>query len=205
MKQELKPIGPYVIGQVVEYVGKPSTTKRRYELSTSRWHVLQVRSQSQLGLEGELIEEGFGAYCPKVKIKRAIKPHVHREFVVPMFRGWLFAAFDTIDNEWARIASLDGVIRVLMVDTRPVPVAPVVMARVRLREAEENDPYRFRLGEGQDPLKIGDIVRLLAGPFFGFMGEVVEIDAARRRLAVELDIFGRKTPAQCEAEQVERI
>ncbi len=58
--------------------------------------------------------------------------------------------------------------------------------------------------DGFSEYVIGDFVKVTYGPFSGFNGEIEDIDAEKKKLKVMVKIFGRKTPLELEASQVER-
>lgn len=51
---------------------------------------------------------------------------------------------------------------------------------------------------------VGESVKVNYGPFTGFIGEVIEVYPEKKKLKVEVKIFGRKTPLELENSQVER-
>ena len=54
-------------------------------------------------------------------------------------------------------------------------------------------------------LVIGESVRIIATPFKGFPATVVEIHNDKRKVRVEVEMFGRATPAELDFNQVEKI
>jgi transcription termination/antitermination protein NusG len=67
----------------------------------------------------------------------------------------------------------------------------------------------FRIAEEQEPvvkidMAIGDKIKVLAGPFKDFEGEVVEVTPERGKLKALLSIFGRDTPVELEFNQVQK-
>lgn len=58
--------------------------------------------------------------------------------------------------------------------------------------------------DGFNDYLVGEHVKVNVGPFAGFTGEIVDLDAEKRKLKVEVKIFGRRTPLELEASQVER-
>lgn len=200
---KLKALGPYFVGQIVDYVGTPATTARRYQLSARRWHIIQTKAQQETAVVDDLEDVKFAGYCPMVKATRAVRPHVHRTIRRPMFPGYVFAGFDPNGEEWDKIRDLDGVIRLFMINLVPVPVAHFVMERIRAKEIELGLPKVILAAPIM--VKIGEVVRVLAGPFAAFFGVVREINSKKRTLRVEMDIFGRKTPVELEVEQVEAV
>ena len=51
---------------------------------------------------------------------------------------------------------------------------------------------------------MGEVVKILDGPFLNLTGEIDEIDAAKGKLKVSVSIFGRFTPVELEFWQVEK-
>lgn len=52
---------------------------------------------------------------------------------------------------------------------------------------------------------VGDQVEIVDGPFTGFKGVVLEIDAEKGFLRVEISVFARPTPMELEFWQVEKV
>jgi transcription antitermination factor NusG len=48
----------------------------------------------------------------------------------------------------------------------------------------------------------GDPVTIIAGPFQGFDGCVVEVDRSLRTTVVEVPVFGRQTPVPCRFDEL---
>ncbi len=67
----------------------------------------------------------------------------------------------------------------------------------------------FRIAEEREPIikidmAVGDKIKVLAGPFKDFDGEVVEVTPERSKLKALLSIFGRDTPVELEFGQVQK-
>ena len=52
---------------------------------------------------------------------------------------------------------------------------------------------------------MGDVVRVIEGPFAGFTGEVNDVDMQKQKLKLTISIFGRATPVELDFLQVERV
>jgi transcription antitermination factor NusG len=50
----------------------------------------------------------------------------------------------------------------------------------------------------------GQIVRVVAGPFKGFVGRIYEIDPDGIHVRIKVDFLGRETPVQLDYFQIER-
>jgi transcriptional antiterminator NusG len=56
----------------------------------------------------------------------------------------------------------------------------------------------------QIDFEIGDMVKIIAGPFRGYTGPVKELNAEKGKLKSMLLIFGRETPVEIDFDQVEK-
>lgn len=54
------------------------------------------------------------------------------------------------------------------------------------------------------PFYVGEIVRVVFGPFNGFSGEIEEVMNEKKKLKVMVMVFGRKTPLELGFTQVEK-
>ena len=64
------------------------------------------------------------------------------------------------------------------------------------QNAQADDAYDFNVGE---------TVKVNFGPFSGFTGTIREVNADRRKVKVEVKIFGRPTDLELENTQIERV
>jgi transcriptional antiterminator NusG len=102
------------------------------------------------------------------------------------------------DRPWYFIRETPGIIG-FVGGERPIPVTEdeigVIKAQVSDSEDTERPKVQFDVGE---TIKIND------GPFLNFSGAIEEIDPARGKLKVTVNIFGRNTPVELEYWQVEK-
>jgi transcriptional antiterminator NusG len=53
--------------------------------------------------------------------------------------------------------------------------------------------------------RLGDVVRIKAGPFAAFTGRVEGINQSKSLLKVKVDIFGRATPVKVNFSEAEKL
>jgi transcriptional antiterminator NusG len=103
-----------------------------------------------------------------------------------------------LDRPWYFIRETTGIIG-FVGGERPVPVGDdeiqVIKEQISQSEDTEKPKVNFEVGE---TIKIND------GPFLNFSGVIEEIDPARGKLKVTVNIFGRNTPVELEYWQVEK-
>jgi transcriptional antiterminator RfaH len=166
-----------------------------------RWHVVQVDARRQVARTEEdcehhddicdrIAELAFDVFNPQVTKRVRVYTGRHRTVRRPMLPGYLFAGFDARRECWQALIGVHGVLRVLMLEERPVPVPDAVIEHLRGREIELADQRRRR---GQPiGLRIGAYVRIIEPlAFSGLFGTVASIDQRLGRIGVEIDIFGR--------------
>ncbi len=56
-----------------------------------------------------------------------------------------------------------------------------------------------------EPFILNEDIKIIDGPFNGFIGTIEEIQNDKKKLKVEVKIFGRKTPVEVTFMQVEKI
>jgi transcription termination/antitermination protein NusG len=101
------------------------------------------------------------------------------------------------------IKSLNGVIGFLgeVKGGNPVP----------LRKSEVNrmlgkvDEFSVKEETVAIPFVVGEIVKVIDGPFNGFNGSVEKVNEEKRKVEVMVKIFGRKTPLELSYMQVEKV
>jgi transcriptional antiterminator NusG len=104
-----------------------------------------------------------------------------------------------VDKTWYFIKEMDGVIGFAGTKHKPIPMrqreVDGMLNQIKEREDTVRPAISFETG---DEVKVGD------GPFEGQTGIIEEIDHESGKLLVSVTIFGRATPVELEAWQVEK-
>jgi len=105
-----------------------------------------------------------------------------------------------VDKAWYFIKEMDGVIGFAGTKDKPLPMrqreVDAMLNQIREREDSIRPAISFALG---DEVSVND------GPFEGQTGSIQEIDHETGKLLVSVTIFGRDTPVELEAWQVEKV
>jgi transcriptional antiterminator NusG len=83
---------------------------------------------------------------------------------------------------------------------QPIPLRPTEVNRLLGTVDALDDQQEDMLV----PYLVGENVKIIVGPFSGFSGVIEEVNNEKKRLRVEVKIFGRKTPLELGFMQVEK-
>jgi transcriptional antiterminator NusG len=174
------------------------------------WYVLRVISGKERKLkeyiELEIKRSGWGDVITQVlvptekvyKIKAGKKVIQERNF----FPGYILieAAVGQLTGDMVlTIRNMTGVINFLG-KGMPEPLRKSEVNRILGKVDEMQDD----VGTMNEPFIVGETVKIIDGPFNDFLGNIEEIYEEKKKLKVNVKIFGRKTPVELNFMQVEK-
>lgn len=161
--------------------------------STS-WFLAQLKPNCGSIADRNLKQQGFQTFLP---IEDGTK-RMRGKFVTaprPLFPGYIFVAFNVGAGHWRTINSTDGITRLVSFGKVPASVPLDIVSQLMQRCDASG-----RLLPPK-PLKPGDQVRLISGPFADFVA-TIEAIAPERRVWVLMEIMGGQTRVAVDAEQL---
>lgn len=176
-----------------------------------KWYVVKVVS-GQEGkvksyIENEVVRFGYADYVEEVLVptEKVVQVRngkkVNKERVY--FPGYVMIKADLSGEVSHIVKSVSGVIGFLGETKGGDPVA--------LRKSEVNrmlgkvDELSETVEMAAIPYVVGETVKVVDGPFNGFSATVDEVNEEKRKLKVEVKIFGRRTPVELSYMQVEKM
>ena len=130
----------------------------------------------------------------KIKIKNGKRKVVEEK----IFPGYVLVEMIVTDDSWYVVRNTPNVTGFIGTGTIPTPVSDEEIKSLQKRMGVEEPEYKIDV-EVNAPVKITD------GPFKGFEGKVAEIDEARGKVKVLVNMFGRETPVELDFLQVKKI
>lgn len=130
------------------------------------------------------------------EVKKGEKKISERKF----FPGYILVEMDLNDKSWYLIKNTPGVTSFVGTRTKPVPLAQEEIDEILKQDEEAKEKPVPKVQFQQ-----GEAVRVKDGPFKNFNGTVEEADLERGKIKVMISIFGRPTPVELEAWQVEKV
>lgn len=174
---------------------------------THRWYVVHAHSGSEKTVATQIREKAEKQGIAEkfedilvpteevVEIKRGQKATSERK----VFPGYILVKMDLSDTTWHLVKDIPKVTGFLGAKGKPAPISNSEAERLikQLQDTAER-PRTTVLYE------VGEVVKVVDGPFNSFTGTVENVDQDKARLTVSVSIFGRATPVELDFTQVEK-
>jgi transcriptional antiterminator NusG len=175
---------------------------------TLRWYVIHAFSnyenQVKKNLEERIKRAGLEHFFGKILVPTEevveMRQGQQRKSERKFFPGYVLVQMELNDETWHLVKEVPRVLGFIGgTPERPAPItdkeAETILNRV---EAGVNKPRPKILFE------VGEVVRVIEGPFKDFNGVVEEVNYEKSKLRVSVLIFGRSTPVELDFGQVEK-
>ncbi len=111
-----------------------------------------------------------------------------------MFPGYVLVKMIVTNESWYLVRNTQGVTGFVGHGSEPVPLTVEEVRRMGIEK------ITIDLN-----VKVGDSVKVINGPFEGFMGAVSDLDPEKQTMRVLINMFGRDTLVELEYAQVDRL
>lgn len=171
-----------------------------------RWYVLHTYSGYEENVERNLRQriesmdmqdKIFDILIPKekkIKIKNG-KRKVVEEKIYP---GYVLVNMIVTDDSWYVVRNTPNVTGFVGTGTTPTPITEDEVKILQKKMGVEEPKYEI-------DVSVGTPVKIVDGPFKNFEGKINEVDQARGKVKVLVNMFGRETPVELDFLQVKKI
>jgi len=174
-----------------------------------RWYVVHSYSNFEnkvkQGIEERVRRDGLEEFFGKILVPTEevveMRMGQQRKSERKFFPGYVLVQMELNDETWHLVRNVPRVLGFIGgTSDRPSPISDKEAMTI-LNRVEEgvNKPRPKVLFE------VGEVVRIIDGPFKEFNGSIEEVNYEKSRLRVSVLIFGRSTPVGLEFGQVEKI
>lgn len=111
-----------------------------------------------------------------------------------MFPGYVVIKMVVTNDTWYLVRNTQGVTGFVGHGSDPIPLTDEEVTRMGIEKVYIDLD-----------VELGETVRVISGPFEGFMGEITEISKEKQILTVRVSMFGRDTPVELEFGQVDKL
>lgn len=130
----------------------------------------------------------------KVEIKNGKKKIVEKK----IFPGYVLVQMLVDEDSWYVVRNTPSVTGFIGFGNKPSPLSPDEIKNIQKRMGIEEPEFKI-------DYEIGESVKIIDGPFKDFDGVISDIDKIRGKIKVLVSMFGRETPVELDALQIQRI
>jgi len=173
-----------------------------------RWYVIHAYSnfenQVKRSLEERVkragLEQHFGKILVPTEEVLEMRMGQQRRSERKFFPGYVLVQMELNDETWHLVKEVPRVLGFIGgTPDKPAPIsdqeAEAILSRVE-EGAQKPRPKTL--------FEVGEVVRVVEGPFKDFNGVVEEVNYDKNKLRVSVLIFGRSTPVELDFGQVEK-
>ena len=139
----------------------------------------------------------FNVLVPKEK-KIKIKDGKRKVVEEKIYPGYVLVEMIVTDDSWYVVRNTPNVTGFVGAGTTPVPVSLIEIENLKKRIGGEEPQYKIEV-------KLGEMIKIIDGPFKDFDGKVSEIDEERGKIKVLVNMFGRDTPVELDSLQIKKL
>lgn len=189
------------IGDFVGFIEQPVTEAPL----PKRWFIRRTAPNREFKVIKRCRQLGLSAYLPTLTSRRQYRRYQagyewieRRNAVAPLITGAILVPdFEIESRLWKGVDGIFGILR--FGDFVPT-LTPKLMEDIRRIEAIGNTPKSKR----ERHFAIGQLVRVLSGPFKDFSGRIERFDGTGR-ISIGLEIFSRITPSEHDEGDIEAV
>lgn len=162
-----------------------------YEDAVARYLTQRVESLA-------MSDKIFSVVVPKEK-KVRIKNGKRRAIEEKLYPGYVLVDMIMSEDSWYVVRNTPRVTGFVGADTtEPTPLSREEIEALLNRMS--GDEPRFKI-----EFRIGDVVKIVDGPFKDYEGKISAVDEERGKIKVMVPIFGRDTEVEMDSLQVQKI
>ena len=120
-----------------------------------------------------------------------------------IFPGYVLVKMFMTDESWFVVRNTRGVTGFVGPGSKPVPLTAEELVNLGISAPDSAKPEEKQLPAID--IRVGEEIRIIQGPFEGFEGLIDELQVDKRKLKVNISIFGRETPVELDFTDIEKI
>ena len=175
--------------------------KRWYVVNTYAGHENRVKENLEKRVESMGIQYSLFRIVVAEEPEIEIKNGKTIEKMKNMFPGYVFVEMKMTDEAWYVVRNTPGVTGFIGSSgggAKPFPVSPVEMESILRRMGQSDKKVTV-------DFEVGDMVKILTGPFSGMEGKVSAMNDQTQTASVMTMLFGRETPTDIAYNDLEKV
>lgn len=173
------------------------TSKQWYAIHTYSGYEEKVAESIKQRAESlDMKDKIMQVLVPKekmIEIKNGKRKVVEKK----IFQGYVLVEMKMTEDAWYIVRNTPSVTGFVGSGSDPTPMSNEEVEKIMKRMGKEEPKHKIDFAEGE-------VVNIIDGPFKGFDGSISEIDEAKGKLKVLVNMFGRETPVELDGLQVKK-
>ena len=169
-----------------------------YVVHTTSGHEARVAETLRQRVETMTLEKSiFELLVPtqdRIIIRQGKKVTVKEK----IFPGYLLVKMIMDDPTWLAVRTTPGVTGFVGAGKTPTPLSDAEVANIQKFISAPAKRFKTKFS-------VGEPVKIIDGPFSGWLGTINEIDQEKGKVKVLLTIFGRETPTEVDLLQITKL
>jgi transcriptional antiterminator NusG len=165
-----------------------------YVVHTYSGYEKKVAATIEKAVENRKLSDLVLAVSVPTETVTAISKDKTKTFEQKLFPGYVLVHMVMTDESWHVVRNTRGVTGFVGPGSKPVPLTDSEVSALGVEKHEITVNY-----------SAGDNVKIVDGPFEGFIGLCDRIDTDKQRVHVVVAMFGRETPVELGLDQVEPL
>lgn len=174
------------------------TSKQWYAIHTYSGYEEKVAESIRQRAESlDMKDKIFQVLVPKekmIEVKNGKRKVVEKR----IFQGYVMVQMKMSEDAWYIVRNTPSVTGFVGSGSEPTPVSDDEMEKIMKRMGRAEPKHKI-------DYNVGEVVNITDGPFKGFDGTINEVDEAKGKLKVLVNMFGRETPVELDSLQVKRV
>lgn len=174
--------------------------KEWYVVNTYSGHENKVKEKLEMRASSMGLEDYILRVVVPEQTEIEIKDGVKKEKVKKMFPGYILVEMIMTDEAWFVVRNTPGVTGFIGSSgkgAKPFPLTPAEVDKIL------SGMGMSRLDIANE-IKVGDMVKVIEGPFTNMYGKISKIDLEKQQLEVALDLFGQETNVELQLSQISK-
>jgi transcriptional antiterminator NusG len=162
------------------------------------WYAVYARSRHEEVVLSGLRKKMLETFLPRVEVMSRRKDR-RKRILVPLLPGYLFVHTDMNPYQYWDIIKTYGVVRVIGIEGKPVPVKEEEIVSLRILDGTD------RTISNQAFIKEGDRVMIMEGALKGLTGYYVRHKGKSDKVVVSIELLQRSLAVEIEDWRVDKI
>jgi transcriptional antiterminator NusG len=173
--------------------------KKWYVITTYAGYEEKVKKNLEKRMKESKLEDSFGRILIPTQqvfeLKKGKKVLVNRRF----FPGYILIEMEMNENTFELVRRTPQVSGFVGTSSGPEPLPEEEVEEI-IKRIESPEKPKLDVS-----FEVGNSVKIIEGPFTGFVGKIEEVNYEKTKLRILVTIFGRQTPVELDFTQVENI